>query len=296
MAIITPFQASLAGAFLESCLFGILLVLFISTIYFMATRRTLAGSRQTAKHHFLSTVFIGVTVLFLTETAHWIAGIYHIFAAFAQSGDTTIPPQSLNANPTGGVSIVNTVSLVTAILVGDSLMIYRLWIIWAPNQRVLILPIGSLTGVVVAGIGILHEFAQSKSTFATIPFLDRPDLKPWVMIGFVLSLVTSLYSTTFIAFRILKFDRKPLTNSSLTFFLVILVESAALQTFWLVLAATTIIASGSNLQFPAAGSFPVILGISNVLIHARIGLGWSHESVGTHSVEQPGYENAAGSV
>jgi hypothetical protein len=65
---ITILPANLATLIVESFLYGLLLLLFISTIYFLATRRTLAGTSQTTKHHFKSVVFLGVTALFIVVT------------------------------------------------------------------------------------------------------------------------------------------------------------------------------------------------------------------------------------
>ncbi|KAJ6626200.1 hypothetical protein B0H10DRAFT_2211390 [Mycena sp. CBHHK59/15] len=82
MSDVTSLQASLAQLVLESNLYGILLILFVSTIYFLAVRRTLASDRQTTKHHFTSLVFFGVAGLFLSTTTHWIARICQTFLAF----------------------------------------------------------------------------------------------------------------------------------------------------------------------------------------------------------------------
>jgi hypothetical protein len=37
----------------------------------------------------------------------------------------------------------------------------------------------------------------------------------------------------------------------------------------------------SDAQFFTSDSFPAILGISNTMIHARVGLGWSQSSAGS---------------
>jgi hypothetical protein len=49
--------------------------------------------------------------------------------------------------------------------------------------------------------------------------------------------------------------------------------------FWLVLGAITIFGkSGAGAaQFAVSDTFPAIIGIANLLIHARVGLGWSHD-------------------
>jgi cell division protein FtsW (lipid II flippase) len=68
MPVITLVPANLVTLVLESFLYGLLLILFISAVYFIATRRTLASTNQTARHHFTSLVFLGVTALFLMVT------------------------------------------------------------------------------------------------------------------------------------------------------------------------------------------------------------------------------------
>ncbi|KAJ7742989.1 hypothetical protein B0H14DRAFT_2637528 [Mycena olivaceomarginata] len=275
---ITPLQASLAQLVLESCLYGILLILFVSTVYFMATRRTLASDRQSTRHHFTSLVFFGLSGLFLSTTAliqalkHWITGIYQTFLIFPPDGGA-VTEQAFIANPTKGGDIVGAASSLVAILLADFLVIYRLWIVWARNRGIVIFPLSCFTGVVA----IVYEFVGSKSTDHEIPFLDKQELKPWVAIGSMLSLLSSLYSTSFIGWRILKFNWKTTSDSGLMFFLAILVESAALQTIWLIISAATLLA-GSHVEFIATVGFPAILSISNLLIHARIGLGWSQES------------------
>jgi len=97
------------------------------------------------------------------------------------------------------------------------------------------------------------------------------------------SILISIYSSGMISWRIWRIWRISRSFSrlsegpQLTFFLAILVESAALQT------ATTICVL-ATFQFESSGQVIVsriasaILGISTVLIHARIGLGWGHDA------------------
>jgi hypothetical protein len=69
MPDITILPANLTSLVLESYLYGILVILSTSTIYFFATRRTLAGKNQAPRHHFTSLVFLGIANLFLVVTA-----------------------------------------------------------------------------------------------------------------------------------------------------------------------------------------------------------------------------------
>ncbi|KAJ7486668.1 hypothetical protein FB451DRAFT_1362960 [Mycena latifolia] len=74
---------------------------------------------------------------------------------------------------------------------------------------------------------------------------------------------------------------KSSSESRLMSFLAILVESAALQMFWLTFIAITI-SPALDAEFIALNTLPVIIGISNLLIHARVGLGWSQGSTEPH--------------
>jgi hypothetical protein len=56
---------------------------------------------------------------------------------------------------------------------------------------------------------------------------------------------------------------------------------------WFTLAAITLFAN-TDVDFILSDNFPAILGISNTLIHARVGLGWSPNSaVVDHKPQAP---------
>ncbi|KAJ7908476.1 hypothetical protein B0H13DRAFT_2496785 [Mycena leptocephala] len=118
MPDITALPAHLTTLIIESFLYGLLL-LFISTIYFLATQRTLAGTTHSAKHHFTSLVFFGVTALFLVVTV----------------------------NLSRGSEVVKQILLGLAAMLGDALVTYRLWIIWGRNRLVVVFPILALVGL-----------------------------------------------------------------------------------------------------------------------------------------------------
>ncbi|KAJ7131235.1 hypothetical protein C8R44DRAFT_774536 [Mycena epipterygia] len=280
MPDITILPANLTTLVLESCLYGILLLLFISTVYFLATRRTLAGHNQTARHQFTSLVFLGVTSLFMIITVHWAIVIYQAFFAFIHLGSAKAE-DAFYADLAQRAEIVKVVFFSISVLLGDSLVIYRLWIIWGRNRNIVIFPICSSIGLFVAFAGILNEFSQWEPRLRGT-LVDNQS-RPWTAIGYVLSLMQVSSQKSFIAFRISRatVKIKSAAESRLMPFLVILVESAALQTFWLTLTAITIFAH-SDAEFIASDTFPVIIGIVNLLIHARVGLGWSQDSAVHH--------------
>ncbi|KAJ7648758.1 hypothetical protein DFH06DRAFT_572932 [Mycena polygramma] len=269
---ITILPANLATLVLESFLYGILLLLFISTVYFLATRRTLAGPRKTAKHHLTSTVFLGVTALFLVVTVHWSIVIYQAFYAFIHLG-SAVAEDVFYADLAEPPEVAKAVVLFTAILLGDGLVTIRLWIIWSGNRCVVLLPMFFLLGMAVASVGMILEITNWQQRLRGAPFVKEE--RPWTATGFALSLLANIYSTGFISYRICRVTKMTSESGSrLSWFLAILVESFALQTLWLMFCAMTLFSS-SDLDFIGTDSFPVILGIANTLIHARVGLGWS---------------------
>ncbi|KAJ7486664.1 hypothetical protein FB451DRAFT_1227742, partial [Mycena latifolia] len=172
----------------------------------------------------------------------------------------------------------------TSVLIGDSLIIYRLWIIWERNRYIVIFPIISLVGMLAGSFGILYKVTQWEPSLRGAPFHE--EIKPWMATSFSLSLLTTIYSTTFIVLRITRatVKAKSASESRLMSFLAILVESAALQMFWLTFTAITMFAT-SDAEFIASDTLPAIIGISNLLIHARVGLGWSPDSTPQYKVQ-----------
>ncbi|KAJ6590370.1 hypothetical protein B0H10DRAFT_1889254 [Mycena sp. CBHHK59/15] len=274
MPDITILPANLVTLVCTSCLYGILLLLFIATVYFLATRRTLAGHRQTPTRNFTSLVFLGVASLFLVITAHWIVIVYQAFFAFIHLGSAATE-DAFYANLAQRSEIAKVVLFCISVFLGNSLVIYRLWIVWARDRYIPILPALASIGVAVAFTGIIHDSATWEPRLRGSPF--EREVLPWVASGAFLTLVTNVYCTVLILLRIRKFT-KTVSESRLMGFLSILVESAALQTLWIIFTAIAELAD-SGVDFIASDTFPVITGISNLLIHARIGLGWSQDSL-----------------
>jgi len=250
------------------------LLLFLSTVYFLATQPTLAGTTHSARHHFTSLVFMGATALFLVVTVHWSVVIYQAFFAFIHLG-TAATEAAFYEDLAQRSEVVKVILSFIATMLGDALVTYRLWVIWVRHRLVVVFPIIALLGLAVACLGTMIELAKWDTKLGGS---FRREAKPMELIAWVLSFLANLYSTGRIIFRICMVTKaKSASESRLTWFLSILVESAALQTSWFTFLAITGFL-GSDMQFIALDNFPVILAISNTLIHARVGLGWSPPS------------------
>ncbi|KAJ6554739.1 hypothetical protein B0H19DRAFT_1263047 [Mycena capillaripes] len=279
--------ANLAGIVLESCFYGTFVLLFISNAYFLAAR----GDSQTTRHNFTSLMFFGAAGLFLVITVHWVIVIYQAFFAFTYL-DNKAAETTFYLDATHWTEIIKQTLLLTSILIGDSFVIYRLWIFWGRNRYIVILPIGSLIAVFVLGTLYVVSMWEPKLGGATT--YSQPTF--WVGASFGLSFLTTIYGTGIvlrlyspsflahlavipglIAFRIVRTRPRTVLESPLMALLAILVESAALQTFWLTFVAIADFA-GSYAGLIASDTLPVVIGISNLLIQTRVGLGWSRTS------------------
>ncbi|KAJ7257781.1 hypothetical protein C8J57DRAFT_1342754 [Mycena rebaudengoi] len=292
MPDITVLPANLATLVLVSCFYGILLLLFISTVYFLATRRTLAGKTQSPKHHFKSLLFGGIASLFVVVTIHWIIVIYQAFHAFIYL-DTAAAADEFYADLSQPSELLKSGVFYIAVVLGDSLVIHRLWVVWGRNRFITVFPIITLAAVGVTSIGMLYSMSQWEPSLRGTPFADKS--RPWVLSGFAFSFLTNAYSTGLIAFRIRKFaSAKLLSESRLLGILTIFVESAALQTVWLIFTGLTTLTSGFG--FIAVDNLPVIIGIANLLIHARVGLGWAATQASTNGRTRRKSINGDGTV
>ncbi|KAJ7093752.1 hypothetical protein C8R44DRAFT_815079 [Mycena epipterygia] len=265
--------ANLAGIVLESCLYGTFLLLFISNVYFLAAR----GDSRTTRRNFTSLMFLGAAGLSLVITVHWVIVIYQAFFAFT-SLDNEAAETTFYLDATHWTEIMKQTLLLISILMGDSFVIYRLWIFWGRNRYIVILPIGNLIAVFV--LGTLYVVSMWEPQLGGATTYTQPTF--WVGASFGLSFLTTIYGTGLIAFRIVRTRTRTVLESPLMTLLAILVESAALQTFWLTFVAIADFA-GSYAGLIASDTLPVVIGISNLLIHARVGLGWSQSSTSQRS-------------
>ncbi|KAF7299449.1 hypothetical protein MIND_00894800 [Mycena indigotica] len=267
---------NLATVALESCLYGAFMVLAITSISLLRARNVKLSSP----------IFLGVVAMTSTITAHWILTVDRSFLAFLYFENGT-SPLGFYGDLSQITEVVKTGFLMATLTIGDALIIHRLWIIWNRKFAVLIFPLSTLLGLTVCGVGITYQFTQYKP--GQNVFLSEAGR--WITSDAVFTLSTNIYSTGFITWRILKSSRaiKPFVGdtSNLMSVLGIIVESAALYTTWSLFFFVTY-QSGSNLQFNAVDCWPVMSGISCMLIHVRVGLGWAHKAESTGNLKSTG--------
>ena len=270
-------SVNLATVCIESFLYGIFFILSVSSVYLLIWRsRTNNGGRHRSAV-FTSPMFIAAIILFILITGHWICTFLRLFQAFVLEDSSHA--LEFYANLAQNSEVIKTAFLMSTLVVGDVMMIYRLWTIWNRNFKIIIFPCCTLIGLTVCGAGIVYQFTQytpGESVFLTAA-------GRWITSDCVFTLVTNAYSTGFIAWRVwsISHNSSAVGGMRLMPVLATFVESAAMYTSWTVFFFGSY-QSGSNMQFLAVDGWPAMAGISYMLINVRVGLGWASSGASNH--------------
>ncbi|KAJ7091042.1 hypothetical protein C8R44DRAFT_817657 [Mycena epipterygia] len=264
--------AALIQAFVELTLYGIYFVVFSTVLYLFWHKLDFTKSS-------IIFVLLAIVLQFLAITAHWINTIYGTYLAFVHLGGGLGAEQFYG---TLGTPTLKTHIILSELIntITDSLVIHRLYVIWDRKNSVVAFPLVLLATQIVSGIGTVAGFFTKN--LANL----RSSSLGWVPTSLATSLGISAYSTGMISWKILRLNRtiRQLSIASasrkgnrLDRVLVILVESAALQTAMnIALLLSFFLAIALSVIFK--GTQAVVLGLSTVLIHARIGLGWTQDT------------------
>uniref|UniRef100_A0A0W0FJG3 Uncharacterized protein n=1 Tax=Moniliophthora roreri TaxID=221103 RepID=A0A0W0FJG3_MONRR len=267
-------SVSLANVAVESFLYGIFFVLDIGTIMlicFPLNDMTRTLMKESISRRIQITVkkpmFLGSIALFISITGHWICTVLRLFEAvvFSEKG-----PLAYYEDLSQDLYAIKTGFSEASLIITDSMLIYRLWMIWSRNYYVIIIPILTLIGLIVCGIGGTNDFAHytpGQSVFSSVT-------QAWVISDGVFTLLTNMYSSTLIGYRIWRTERESRysgavrvgSGSNLSSVLVIFVESALLYTTWTTVCIATY-AAESRVESINSDCWAVVAGISSCLIN-----------------------------
>ncbi|KAJ7112671.1 hypothetical protein C8R44DRAFT_575822, partial [Mycena epipterygia] len=217
-------------------------------------------------------IVISNIAIFASCTAHWIITVDRFFLAFLKSGGNPLQFYRNKSQPT---SIMNNTLVVMAVLIGDAVIIHRLWVVWNRNLRVVFFPLLLWLGALAGGIAVPYLLTQS--TPPNHKFWTAAG--PWLIANWILTTLCApnlFQNSVFIAWRIWRTSRAPVEvgGGILMPVFVILIESAAIWTAWAIFLTTSFLIH-SKLALILLDVTPAIIGLVNLLIHLRVGLGWS---------------------
>ncbi|KAF8961060.1 hypothetical protein BDZ97DRAFT_1921587 [Flammula alnicola] len=254
--IVRSFQDIVVEGFLA----GLYTAAFVVTIFGLYKRRSEG-----------STLFMLLitALMYLMSMIHFADHWY--FARLAYVFHNTGPEGILNSleSETFAGEMTGSVAFATNTLLADCLFIWRCWIIWDRNWKVVLLPV--LTTLVGTRLNLANEGALLSQNFIDTgtPYLG-------------LSLATTLLVTIFIMFRIYQVSSELQKQSGGRFSLYtsateIIVESALLYSVSLLVLMVLIVRMNSNYIY-VQNIVAQTTGLAPTLILARISLGLARSS------------------
>ncbi|KAJ6603568.1 hypothetical protein DFH09DRAFT_1354708 [Mycena vulgaris] len=264
---------NIATVILQSLLYGIFLVCFFINLYLRVSKYANPKQFRTA---WWNPVVVSMVAILLTHSGHWILTVV-CFAAAVLSGSLDTEAALLYYGPDSSqrTQVVRSALADMTVLIGDAVIIHRLWLIWNRNFSVVVLPIISWVGVLVCGVAVTYlQSHGGNDVFAT-------RAGGWVTANWALPMmrVINVYCTALIAWQIWSTSRvvKDLGDGLLMPVLAILVESAAMWTAWAVFFAVAY-QTHSLSELIAQDLMPSMVALTNIFIHLRVAFGWSRTS------------------
>ncbi|KAJ7042157.1 hypothetical protein C8F04DRAFT_96184 [Mycena alexandri] len=251
--------ANMAVVVLETLLYALLLVAASTTLYLRFSRHGIP------KLLVWNPVVLFTVLISAVSGAHWILTIVRFFDAFVGSADA-----GRFYLDTQGVQTARTLLTVAAIFIGDAAIIHRLWLIWNRSLPVIMVPLATCFGGSIIGCAVAYVIAHPAA---------GAQLVLWLKASWIFTLVTNVYCTGLIIWKIWKTKRTVehlLGDGTLVPVLIVLLESAAVWTLWGIFFAVT-----SEIRSPLGvigGELsPVMVGLVNMAIYLRVELQYTRE-------------------
>ncbi|KAF7342523.1 hypothetical protein MVEN_01842500 [Mycena venus] len=231
----------LIAAWLEALCYGCFFVVFFISVYIHFGFRKGRGLHN-------NIMFSGSVLMFIIATMHISINVFRLLRAYAD----------FRLAPGGPVGYLGTLSrwdhimkdtlYATQSMVGDAAAIYRCWILWNRDYRVIVLPASLLMVTIGAGFYTTDVLYAREDPHATI---FDPTLCKFFSLFFSIAVIQNIFTTGLMAWRLWQGEHRiaghRLGGSTLMPILRILVESAALYLFVEILLLATY-AVGSSVQ------------------------------------------------
>ncbi|KAF8992001.1 hypothetical protein BDQ17DRAFT_1370093 [Cyathus striatus] len=212
-------KAYLISAYFEGLLYGLLLCLFGVTMYLYFNPNYNKGRQD--RH---TSVMIGISaIMFFIATFHLAINFYRLLQGYV---DTRLTQGSLGS-PKAWHNILKDFLFGTQQTLGSAVAIYRTWVLWSYDWKIIVFPIILLMINIISGSLICVAYTVQTSIFSSIVF--RRLSWTYESIAFILSVVT----VGLMSYRLWSAHRKAINyrvgEGRLLSIMWILMESAALQ-------------------------------------------------------------------
>ncbi|KAK7039156.1 hypothetical protein VNI00_010060 [Paramarasmius palmivorus] len=256
--------AELAGLFAEGALYGIFLCLF-----FVCTRDLLRRRRRRKATLSWPMIVAGI-LLILLATARFIVDCANVSVAFIHHDPRSARLAYLQ-DVTQPLFTAKHMILIVSLLIGDSFVNFRCWVVWGKNIWIVIVP--TAISFLSFGSGCYLMWAYSNLPNQTV--LTETT---WLKMLFALSLVANAIATSLLAYRIWSVNRRMKdmvddSTSTLTPVVRIILESGMLNAAYLFAYVMAIAFGSQGLELISEMATPLTGIIFSIVIlrvaHAR---------------------------
>lgn len=215
-----------------------------------------------------------IAVLYSFETVHLGVRWYWVRQAFIVNGDSrTAIFESFLSQDYQWMWAVSGVFASLNILIADCVLIWRAWVVWDRNYKIVVVPIiGAILEIIFDGFFLYQDIGHTSSTSLSN---WGPDAVDWGTAYFTMSLITTVLSTCLVVFRIAAMGRGASHAVSLRSYrgvIEIVIESAALYAVSLIIFLAFFIRDDPRSVYPQA-ILNSVTGIAPTLIVARVASG-----------------------
>ncbi|EKM60639.1 uncharacterized protein PHACADRAFT_246673 [Phanerochaete carnosa HHB-10118-sp] len=175
------------------------------------------------------------------------------------------------------INIMKTVDFVAQTSIGDAILIYRCWMIYAGRIVVILFPIALWLTTLVAGAMMIWV----ENTTERNALIEDPRVKPWLDTITACTLLVNVLVTSLIVWRIWRVRSKAAAATvhphRLSRLMRIILDSGLLYTVCVVIFFGTTLA-GSNAQYGVSDVVVQVIGITFNLIIIRVNNGTAAEA------------------
>ncbi|KAL7278322.1 hypothetical protein ACG7TL_008298 [Trametes sanguinea] len=260
-AELTGARMSYAAAVLACITYGAYLILAAICIHFLLKRRAKGNSQRV--------ILVYTIVMLLFSTVYFVSGAIWSEIEFVESSNIAGYASSLGQS----IYIIKDTFYVLNIWLADSLLIYRLHIVWSGSFLVILLPIFLWMGAVATGVLLLLDTAKPTAT------LVAADVIRFQTAFYCMSISLNILTTLLIAGRLWYQQRQmkalaavPSARWDYTSVIAIFVESAALYSICGIVYIPLVVRK-LPLQYPITALIGGVTSIAPSLIILRIALG-----------------------
>ncbi|CAL1705072.1 unnamed protein product [Somion occarium] len=268
---LTIAEARLWGTVVEGILYGLYIACFTACLSLFFSRLV----RRTKQNKI---ILWTITVLFCLTTAHFGCTMQALRMGFFETRLPATPDAYFNDRALPLNLVIKSINGVTMVL-GDCLMLFRLWVIYEGNIFVMALP--TLTMLATGAIVFVLTWEFSNLTPTQNSFAES--IKRIAPAAFVLPVVTNVFITALILYRIIS------TRAAVRRFTSIhddhiyrtvitnVVESCLIYPVVLIVALILYLCNSNGQDI--TGALPQVIGIVATLLWVLVHLGFSRYDV-----------------